>query len=208
MSIQVVLSDLGGVLIDFSFALAIEAWARSAGVGADVIADKVVVDEAWHRFEVGDLTEGEFCGHLRRRCGLQLTDEQLIDGWNSTYLGVNAAVERLLREVAQGIRVVAVTNTNVSHQRVWQERFAANLDLFDMVYSSWEVRTRKPEPAFFEHVLDAEQVSPHEALFIDDLAANVDAARGLGIDAVLFTSAADLGAALADRGLLGTGSSF
>lgn len=112
-------------------------------------------------------------------------------------------MEALLREVArQGIRAVAVTNTNVSHERVWRARFAGALDFFGAIYSSWEVGARKPDPAFFEHVLRSEHLARDEALFIDDLSENVAAADSLGIDAVLFTGANSLRDAFTTRALL------
>ncbi len=203
MSVKAVLSDLGGVLIEHSLNLAIGEWARSASVAVDVLAEKVVVDEAWRQFETGHLTEREFWSHLRQQCGFDLTDEELVHGWNSVYIGVNRDVERLLRHVTeQGVRVVAVTNTNASHQRVWQERFADSLGFFAAIYSSWEAGTRKPEPSLFTHVLESEEIAPHQALFIDDLQVNVEAADRLGIDAVLYTCAQSLRDALASRGIL------
>lgn len=202
MSIKAVLSDLGGVLIDYSVDVAVTAWARLANVDASIFATKLVVDDAWMQFEVGRLTEAQFCNHLRRQCGLDLTDEEVIEGWNSIFLGVNAEVERLLRQVAHRVRVVAVTNTNVAHQRVWRARFATNVAFFAAVYSSWEIHARKPEPAFFEHVLESERVAPEEALFIDDLPVNVEGAARLGIDAVHYTGMDSLRDALASRDLL------
>ncbi len=203
MSTEVVLSDLGGVLIDFSFDLATAEWARLAGTHPDVFGETLVADESWEEFEIGRLTEREFCCHLRQSINLTLSDDELIQGWNSIYIGINGEVERLLREVVgEGVRVVAVTNTNVSHEREWRDRFASSLGLFSAIYSSCELRARKPEQAFFERVLQSEQVAPQEAVFIDDLAVNVDAAERLGIDAVLYTSANSLRDAFAKRALL------
>jgi HAD superfamily hydrolase (TIGR01509 family) len=166
-----------------------------------------VVDEAWRQFEVGRLSEREFCRHLRRQARLSLTDDELIHGWNSVYLGTNSDVEALLCHVAgHGVRVVAVTNTNASHQRVWEERFAASVSFFAAVYSSWQMGTRKPEPAFFRHVLRSEGIAPDQALFIDDLVVNVDAARRLGMDVIRYTCAGGLRDALTSRGLLRTNS--
>ncbi len=207
MSIKAVFSDLGGVLIEFSFDRAAARLSRLAGVDARALSGKLVSDEAWEQFEVGRLTEAEFCSHLRQQCELNLTDAELVEGWNSIYIGVNRDVERLLREVSdRGVRVVGVTNTNVTHQRAWQDQFADNLVFLAAVYSSWEVGARKPEPAFFEHVLEAEQVAAHEVLFIDDLAVNVEAADSLGMDALIYTCFDSLREAFARRGLLGHGS--
>ena len=74
MSTKAVLSDLGGVLIDFSFNLALADWARLGNVDTKALGQRLVVDQVWEQFEVGRLTEREFCGHLREACGLTLTD--------------------------------------------------------------------------------------------------------------------------------------
>ena len=64
---------------------------------------------------------------------------------------------------------------------------------------------RKPEASFFRHVLDSEGLAPHQALFVDDLEENVEAAERLGINAILYTCPDRLRAALAAPGLLGRG---
>ena len=74
--------------------------------------------------------------------------------------------------------------------------------LFSAVYSSWEVGARQPDAAFFEHVFQSEDLARNEAMFIDDLVANIDAADSLGIDAVLFTCANSLRAAFTTRALV------
>jgi FMN phosphatase YigB (HAD superfamily) len=47
---------------------------------------------------------------------------------------------------------------------------------------------RKPEPEIFRHTLDLLRVAPAEAVFVDDLASNTQAAAGLGIVTVLHTT--------------------
>jgi len=202
MGVRVVLCDLGGVLIDFSFDLALSEWARAAGGDLAVLKQGLVVDEAWAKFEVNLLSERDYIDYLRHLYGLRLTDAEIVAGWNSIYIGVNDEVERVLRSVAtRGLRVVAVTNTNVTHQRVWRDRFADHLDLFDAIYSSCEIGLRKPDRAFFANVLEAEGVGAPQALFIDDSQENVDVATALGILAFRHHGAKRLQSDLADHGV-------
>lgn len=60
----------------------------------------------------------------------------------------------------------------------------------------------KPEPAIYELLCARHGFAPEEALFIDDVAANVDAARAFGMDAVQFTTPGALRAALVAKRLL------
>lgn len=71
----------------------------------------------------------------------------------------------------------------------------------DIVVSGRE-RLLKPEPAIYRLLLARNGLEAAECLFIDDNPANVDGARGVGMDAVRFTGPAALEDALAARGLL------
>jgi glucose-1-phosphatase len=203
VAIEVVLCDLGGVLIDYSFELTVREWARTARVDPKTMMGKLVIDEAWTRFEVNSLTEREFFEHIRRQFGLYLTEAELVRGWNAVYIGVNDEVADLLKEVvATGTRLVAVTNTNATHQRLWRDRFAEHLTMFAAVYSSCDIGYRKPDAQFFDRVLSVEKVQPRNALFIDDLEENVRGARRSGIPAVRFSDRRSLRDALARHGLV------
>ena len=51
------------------------------------------------------------------------------------------------------------------------------------MFTSYELGTRKPDPAIFLKTLDALEVPPEVVLFFDDNAANVATANDLGMEA-------------------------
>lgn len=70
------------------------------------------------------------------------------------------------------------------------ERIRADHDLpslFDAVVISYEVQLAKPEPEIYRVALDRLGVPAFDALFVDDRAENIDAARELGLQTLLFT---------------------
>ena len=67
---------------------------------------------------------------------------------------------------------------------------------------SGEVGVIKPDPRIFELLLERFAIDPKRAVYIDDVAANVDAARPFGIHTVHFTTPSALRAELAELGLL------
>ncbi|GAA0755684.1 HAD family phosphatase [Ideonella azotifigens] len=71
----------------------------------------------------------------------------------------------------------------------------------DGVFSS-EVKMGKPDAEVFKLALTRFGLRPEQALFIDDHPINLTAANALGLPAVLFTSAEQLGLDLQARGLL------
>jgi epoxide hydrolase-like predicted phosphatase len=56
--------------------------------------------------------------------------------------------------------------------------------LFDAVVISGEVGMRKPEPEIFRHAAALLGLEPRECVFIDDVAANVEAAQACGMTGV------------------------
>jgi 2-haloacid dehalogenase len=64
------------------------------------------------------------------------------------------------------------------------------------------VKVIKPEPRIFELLIERFAIDPHRAVYIDDVEANVSAARPFGIHAIHFTTPAALREELVALGLL------
>ena len=58
-------------------------------------------------------------------------------------------------------------------------------DYLEKCYCSFEVGIMKPEPAFFQYMLDDAQIKADETLFLDDSPANIEAAAAFGIQTML-----------------------
>jgi epoxide hydrolase-like predicted phosphatase len=67
-------------------------------------------------------------------------------------------------------------------------RFSRLLSAFDEVIISAEEKMAKPDPRIYRLALDRLGVAPNEAIFVDDVEQNVEAARALGITAIQFRS--------------------
>ncbi|MFY8106979.1 MAG: HAD family hydrolase [Elstera sp.] len=80
----------------------------------------------------------------------------------------------------------------------WSDEFFARTRLkfpvferFQHIVLSGEVKMVKPDPAIFHHLFAAIARKPEEIVFLDDNAANVAAARALGIETIHWVGAAD-----------------
>ncbi len=56
--------------------------------------------------------------------------------------------------------------------------------LFHVVIESSIIGVRKPDPAFYEHALEAVAARPEECVFLDDLGINLKPARALGMHTI------------------------
>lgn len=81
---------------------------------------------------------------------------------------------------AAGIRTALLSNSfGMEYPREDWDR------LFDVTVISGEVRLRKPDAAIYRMTCDQLGVEPGEAVFVDDMSPNVDAAEALGMAGVV-----------------------
>ena len=103
-------------------------------------------------------------------------------------------------------RLLALTNWSSETFPVARATFGF-LDSFEGIVVSGDEGVAKPDAVLFRTLIDRYSLVPHETVFIDDSAANVDAAAKLGLVAVHFTGAEQVRADLSRLGLLdGAGS--
>lgn len=75
-------------------------------------------------------------------------------------------------------------------------------DPFKPCLLSCEIGLEKPHPEAYSALLEAIQLAPDEIVFIDDKTENVEAAKKMGIDAIVFESPAQIRKELSSRDLL------
>ena len=105
----------------------------------------------------------------------------------------------LARLRADGRRLVALTNWSAETFPIARARYDF-LGWFEDIVVSGEVRLAKPDPRIFELTRTRTGLDPSTTLFIDDSAANIDAAATLGYHTHRFHSAELLEQDLAARG--------
>ena len=113
--------------------------------------------------------------------------------------GMAAIVEAL---DAAHVPLFAITNFSGEFWREWVPNHRELFDRFRDIVVSGDEKLVKPDPAIYRLALDRFGLEAREAVFVDDNAANIDAAAAMGIHAVLFTDAAAFRAELVQLGLL------
>jgi putative hydrolase of the HAD superfamily len=191
-------------LVEFSFDLALESWASASGSNRAALGQKFRVDDEFEAFEAGRLTTEGYFDHLRACLELDLSDTEIMSGWNAIYFGVNQDVLSLLKELrATGVRVIGVTNTNPVHLAHWFPWYQRDFPVFDELYISSRLQCRKPERQFFELVTQAEGiVKGDHVIFVDDSEQNVLGAHRSGIEGFIFHDPDQMRMELRERKLL------
>ena len=154
-------------------------------------------EDIWHLFQIGKLNPQQFWNKFN-----EITANSYDEKLRSIppvehdlfrlyfHPSKNLETVELIQQLKKKHRVVCGTNTIDSHWETHMER--GDYSFFNQTYASNKIGCAKPDPHFFELILQAEGYSAQEAFFTDDRADNVAAAASLGIHAELFTSAREL----------------
>ncbi|MEW1987334.1 HAD family phosphatase [Brevibacterium casei] len=100
-----------------------------------------------------------------------------------------------------GVRLLGLSNWSAETIHHAPVAAPAISELEDIVVSGRE-KLIKPDPAIFDLLLSRFGLDPGRTVFVDDLEANVEAARRLGIIGIVFTGADDLRTELESLGVL------
>ncbi|MBC7576881.1 MAG: HAD family phosphatase [Tardiphaga sp.] len=201
-SADALLFDLGRVVIDFDIARTAAAWAAHDGSDPADLANRFVRDETFWLYETGKLSDTEFFARLRAALGIDLSDAQLLDGWNATFIGEMDGIAPLLAQAAKKWPLYAFSNTNRAHVAHFSQHYAEVLGHFREIFLSSTIGLRKPHADAYDHVVKAIGVPAERIVFFDDLAENVEGARACGLVAVHVTSSNDVAEALAALGFM------
>lgn len=140
----------------------------------------------FHLLEKGRLSVKEYVARLdaraKARYGEHVTLNDL-SAMGSGGSGIHWEMVHCIRAVkARGFRTAILTNNIAEYGEYWLASFPSAE--MDVIVDSSRVGMRKPEPAIYLHTASELGVAPEGCVFLDDVEANVDAARAVGMQAV------------------------
>jgi putative hydrolase of the HAD superfamily len=180
-SVDVLLFDLGGVLVEFSGVqdLAVLLQGR--------LSESEILERMSHylpseQFGLGKLSREEFGDRFVKDWELGLPPQDFLREFQSWSRRFYPGAVELLASLRPHFRLAALSNSNELHWERNTNDLGMN-DLFEIAISSHQVGLHKPDPQMYRIALDRLGVSPDRVLFFDDVPANVTAALALGIRA-------------------------
>lgn len=194
--------DLGNVIFECSFDLAVAHWSACTQISTDELESRIDLEDHYHyQFEKSLIDQDTFRLHLSQQIGSTLSANEFETGWNSIYGPVFEGAVELLTTLTSTYQIVALTNTNAVHRRVWEPKYEEVLSLFDIVFGSDEIKSRKPEKEAYIHCLDYLGMESHNVIFLDDKVENVIGAQRLGMKGIHVSSFPKMISQLQDCGI-------
>ncbi len=192
MTAQLILLDLGGVLVELGDELFPSDWfIDRQSFGLTEWFDSATAT----KFERGEISASTFLGELTSRTHPNITEKLLENTFKGWVKGLYPGASELVNQLKSRYQVAVLSNTNELHEERLTIDFGLS-SLIEHLYFSHKIGLAKPNKASFAYVLEKLGFRPQDTIFFDDNVNNVMAARELGIQSHHVFSPADVAAKL------------
>lgn len=193
MAIRAVVFDIGGILEVIPeggdpatrFPALDEEWNARLGLPPGHLTrcfEAVAADGAF-----GRCTYEEWCARFRATLGMSQADfDAYMAAFWDIYMGnPNEELIAYFRGLRPRCHTAILSNSFVGAREQEEKRYGFT-SMVDVAIYTHEEGIRKPEPRIYAILCERLGLRPEEIVFLDDVEANVAAARALGIHAILF----------------------
>ncbi len=188
MAIKAVVFDIGGVLeldVIEQVDIGLDArWERELGLQAGELDQRMA--EIWLAGSLGRCTEEDVHAEMCTRLGMsqEQVAEYMREMWDWYCGRLNEPMAEFFCSLRPRYQTAILSNSFVGARREEQQRYHFD-EMCDMIIYTHEEGIAKPDPRIFELMCKRLNVEPAEVVFVDDMEANIAAARELGIHAIL-----------------------
>jgi putative hydrolase of the HAD superfamily len=185
MSLKALYTDFGGVLVRTTDPVPRARLAESLGLSSHELERIIFESPSAQQAAVGAITQEQHWINVIRALGLPEGDIQRVseeffagDTWDGELFD-------FLRGLRRKIKIGLISNAWSGLRRViLRERVD---DAFDAMIISAEVKVAKPSAGIYRIALEKLGVTAEETAFVDDMPANLEAARSVGMQVIVFT---------------------
>jgi glucose-1-phosphatase len=200
MSIKAVIFDFGGVIVRTEDQAGRRKWEAQLGLGQGELSRLVFDSPAAIAATLGQAQEAAVWAHLAE--ALRLDEAQLDacrrDFWSGDRLDTDLV--ELLKSLRPRYKTAILSNAWSGAREMFTRQFGLD-QAVDAIIISAEEGVAKPLPLAYELAAERLGVRPAEAVFVDDFAHNVEAARAVGMHGIHYTPGLDVRAALREAGV-------
>lgn len=187
--IKTIIFDLGGVLIDNPNKGMFDYFGENLGLPYETLFPSLV--KFWKAWESGLITESELWQKIGTDLNTQLpvNEPHWLNAYLPTYKERPEMFALLATLKSRGYQTALLSNIEDPIKQYIQSKKYRHLDEFIF---SCELKMSKPDKEIYQHTLNVLQITPAEAVFVDDRKENIEAAELQGIKGILFESYEDL----------------
>ena len=179
--VKAAIFDIGGVLTS-SPVMAIREYVNREGADYTILGPMIADhDLAWSRWERSEITGEQFIEQFEAEAvqrGVRISAQGVMDAAFGTQT-VRDDMVAMVRFLRGKVRLGAITNNVLRDDS--RPRSLDIYDLFEHVIESAKAGIRKPDPRIYRMACEALEVETGEAVFLDDIGANLKGAKSVGM---------------------------
>jgi glucose-1-phosphatase len=198
--IRAIIFDIGRVLVRIDLGRAMSGLAEAVAMSPEEVWSALEKHPTWLDWQEGRMAPRDFWLSVNQRFGTALTFEQFTEIWNRVIDPKPIVDGTLLAPLAKRYRLCLLSNTDPIHVAHLEATFEPMRYFPRRIYSC-AVGVCKPNPVIYRAALEACQVAAKDALYIDDIPTYAEAARNLGLAAMVFKSPQQLSSDLRALGI-------
>jgi glucose-1-phosphatase len=201
-AIRAIIFDIGRVLVRVDIHRVQVGLTKGLSLTPEELWSAIEKDPRWCDWQEGRMSARDWHLNLCQRLGIALDFDHFTKVWNSALDPNPIHPDTLFERLSKSYRLGLLSNTDPIHVAHLETSYSF-FRYFPKpvrIYSC-SVGASKPGPFVFREALRACKVRAEQAVYIDDIAANADAARALGCSAIHYLSPDQLQQELLSRGI-------
>jgi epoxide hydrolase-like predicted phosphatase len=187
-AIEAVIFDIGNVLLPFNWDIAADRFCTRTGHTRRELDDFIVTTPFVHQLEIGQITGPQFFAILAREFVFTGSYEEFAWIWSDIFTPDEAMIALAAKLKGHRLRYI-LSNTNDIHMDFILKQFPF-MHEFEGHILSYKVGLQKPDPAIYHLTLQKFGLVAEHCVYIDDLVANAEGARSVGMQAIHHRDAA------------------
>ena len=199
-NLRAIIFDIGRVLVRVDVARAMHGLVSGSRLSPSELWSAIEKDPRWSDWQEGRIAPHDWYLHLAQRLGGGLTFDQFTEVWNRALDPAPIHDDAFFEKLSKRYRLALLSNTDPIHVRHLEGTYSFFAYFPARIYSC-AVGATKPDPLIYREALRAVKARAGEALYIDDIAAYVEAAKRLGLQGIQFQSSAQLASDLETLGV-------
>lgn len=193
--IRCVISDLGKVILSFDNFIFFRKLAQYCPFSAQDIAERIHRHRSLIRaFDTGKIGPDIFYKEAVEKLEADIGQDSFFRLYNDVF-SLNRPVLDLLSRLKGRHKLILLSNTDVERFGFIKKKFP-DIFLFDAYVLSFEVGYMKPHPEIYKAALEIARLPAGDCVFVDDLKDNIEGAKKIGMNALLYGPQTDLEAEL------------
>ena len=187
--IKNIIFDLGGVILNLNYQATTDAFEKLGVKNFENLYNQKEQTELFNNFEKGLISTEKFISQLQQAAAL--SKKQIINAWNAMLLDLPKERLEFILSLKSNYNTFLLSNTNEIHIECFENQLSKKNHLslfnncFDKIYYSCRMKDRKPNASCFNKVMNENNLSPKETLFIDDSIQHINTAKKMEINTYL-----------------------